>query len=218
VEIGEIGDVQHVIQFSRVPDNHIPEGRASGVFLETGRRVGRPQLSPSPGSAGAHGARLPIKMVNIVTDHPITKGLPKEWLHTADELYARMRGPGENMTVLSTAYSDPANKGTGCDEPMLIVLSYGKGRVFHTLLGHDLAALNCVGFMTTYQRGTEWAATGKVTQKVPDDFPTADKTSMRKTYEEHDPNLPQVACSPQWDALRSEPGFRDILRRMNLPQ
>ena len=65
-------------------------------------------------------------------------------------------------------------------EPILMVLTYGKGRIFHTVMGHDLAALNDVGFMTTYQRGTEWAATGKVTQKVPADFPTADKTSTRE--------------------------------------
>jgi type 1 glutamine amidotransferase len=136
----------------------------------------------APGPAGSHGARNPFKVVNQVTDHPITRGLPKEWMHVGDELYARLRGPGENMTVLSTAYSDPANHGTGHDEPILMVLSYGKGRIFHTTLGHDVAALNCVGFITTYQRGTEWAATGKVTQKVPPDFPTADKTSSRPEY------------------------------------
>ena len=103
-------------------------------------------------------------------------------MHAADELYANLRGPGENMTVLATAFSDPANHGTGHDEPILMVIQYGKGRVFHTTLGHDLAALNCVGFMTTYQRGAEWAATGKVTQKVPSDFPTADKVSTRPEY------------------------------------
>jgi len=93
--------------------------------------------------------------------------------------------------VLSTAYSDPANRGTGHDEPILMVISYGKGRIFHTTMGHDLAALNCVGFITTYQRGTEWAATGKVTQKVPADFPTADKTSTRAAY-----NPPEGWTSP----------------------
>ncbi|HSP55797.1 MAG TPA: ThuA domain-containing protein, partial [Dehalococcoidia bacterium] len=36
-----------------------------------------------------------------------------------------------------------------------------------------------VAFIVTFQRGTEWAASGKVTQKVPDDFPTADKDSVR---------------------------------------
>ena len=94
-------------------------------------------------------------------------------MHASDELYSRMRGPGENMTVLGTAFSDPQNRGTGQDEPMLMALSYGKGRVFHTTLGHDPEAIRCVGFVTTFARGVEWAATGKVTQKVPDDFPTA---------------------------------------------
>jgi uncharacterized protein len=138
---------------------------------------------PAPGMAGSHGARNAFQVVDRVTDHPITKGLPKAWMHVGDELYANLRGPGENMTILSTAFSDPANRGTGHEEPILMVISYGKGRIFHTTLGHDLAALNCVGFMTTYQRGTEWAATGKVTQKVPPDFPTADKTSTRKQYD-----------------------------------
>jgi len=63
-----------------------------------------------------------------------------------------------------------------------MVVGYGKGRIFHTVMGHDLAALNCVGFIATYQRGTEWAATGKVTQKVPADFPSAGKVSTRAEY------------------------------------
>jgi type 1 glutamine amidotransferase len=104
-------------------------------------------------------------------------------MHVGDELYANMRGPGENMTVLSTALSETSNRGTGHEEPILMVIAYGKGRIFHTVMGHDLAALNCVGFIATYQRGTEWAATGKVTQKLPRDFPTADKTSTRREYD-----------------------------------
>jgi len=133
----------------------------------------------SPGGAGSHGRRLPFKVVIQNGEHPITRGLPKAWMHAADELYDRLRGPGQNMAVLATAYSDPANKGTGRDEPMLLVLSYGKGRIFHTVMGHDVASMSCVGFITTFQRGTEWAATGKVTIKVPADYPTADKISAR---------------------------------------
>jgi hypothetical protein len=133
----------------------------------------------SPGPAGSHGARLPFQVVVRDGNHPVTKGLPKAWMHAADELYATLRGPGKNMKILATAHSDPANKGTGHDEPMLMALSYGKGRVFHTTFGHDLAAMRSVDFITILQRGAEWAATGKVTQKPPADFPTADKVSLR---------------------------------------
>jgi type 1 glutamine amidotransferase len=136
----------------------------------------------SPGRAGSHGQRIPFPVVIQNGEHPVTKGLPRVWMHASDELYNSLRGPGQNMSVLATAYSDPANKGTGRDEPMLLVLTYGKGRVFHTIMGHDVAAMSCVGFVTTFQRGTEWAATGNVTAKVPADFPAAAKVSVRSKY------------------------------------
>jgi type 1 glutamine amidotransferase len=133
----------------------------------------------NPGPAGRHGQRLPFQLVNRDPKHPITKGLPEKWMHAGDELYNTLKGPGQNMDVLATAFSDPANKGSGVDEPMLMALHYGKGRIFHTAMGHDVPAIASVDFITTLQRGTEWAATGKVTQKVPADFPTADKVSTR---------------------------------------
>jgi type 1 glutamine amidotransferase len=84
------------------------------------------------------------------------------------------------MTVLATAYSEPANAGSGRDEPQLMVLQYGKGRVFHTTFGHDVRALSSVDFVVTLQRGTEWSATGEVTQVVPKSFPTARAPSYRE--------------------------------------
>jgi type 1 glutamine amidotransferase len=145
-------------------------------------RDGKLVSDSSPGGAGSHGPRTPFPVVTQDSGHPVTKGLPRVWMHASDELYNSLRGPGKNMVVLATAYSDPANKGTGRDEPMLLALTFGKGRIFHTIMGHDVAALSCVGFLTTYQRGAEWAATGKVTVPIPADFPTADKVSVRSKY------------------------------------
>lgn len=142
----------------------------------------------SPGNAGTHGRRLPFRVTVQNANHPITKGLPKVFMHQADELYARLRGPGKNLTVLATSYSDPSNKGTGNEEPALMVLSYGKGRIFHSTLGHDVYALSSVAAVVTFQRGTEWAATGKVTQKVPASFPTANTVSYRADIAAMDPN------------------------------
>jgi len=143
-------------------------------------RDGKIVLDNSPGRGGTHGPQHEFQIVTRDRNHPITAGLPEKWMHAKDELYSKLRGPAKNMTVLATAYADPAKKGTGEHEPALFTVGYGKGRVFHTVLGHAAEQLRCVGFIVTFQRGTEWAATGRVTQvEVPSDFPTADTVSLR---------------------------------------
>jgi type 1 glutamine amidotransferase len=139
---------------------------------------GKEQRVPKGKGPGAgHGPKHSFMITVRDAEHPITKGMPKEWLHTSDELYQGMRGPIENVHLLATAFSDKKYNGTGEHEPMIWTVTYGKGRVFHTPMGHDLGAMRDVGFVTTLQRGTEWAATGKVTIPIPKNFPTADKTS-----------------------------------------
>lgn len=134
----------------------------------------------SPGKAGHHGPQHEFQVTVRDAEHPITRGLPPVWMHTKDELYDSLRGPAEELDVLATAYSDPKWQGTGRHEPMLMAIRYGKGRVFHSAMGHADYSLEGVGFITTFLRGTEWAATGAVTIPVPDDFPTADKSSSRE--------------------------------------
>ncbi len=138
----------------------------------------------SPGSGGAHGQRVPY-VVNIRdTEHPITKGLPTKWLHQNDELYGNLRGPAQNIHVLATAFSSKETGGTGKEEPVFFTVTYGKGRVFQTVMGHTGAdyadSVEDVGFQVTFSRGVEWAATGKVTQKLPTEFPTDKTVLLRK--------------------------------------
>ncbi len=144
------------------------------TYDEAGKEV---RVARGVGPGAGHGSRHPFKVTVRDTEHPITKGMPREWMHTADELYHGMRGPIKNVKMLATAYSDKKSGGTGEHEPMIWTVTYGKGRVFHTPMGHDLEAMRCVGFMATLQRGTEWAATGKVTIPLPANFPTAENTS-----------------------------------------
>jgi hypothetical protein len=133
----------------------------------------------SKGRGGAHGSRHQFPITVRKPNHPITKGLPKQWLTSEDECYGKLRGPAEQMTILATGEDQSKPNLKGRHEPTLMTIKFGKGRVFHNTLGHDNAALEGVSFITTFTRGTEWAATGKVTQSVPDDFPTKDKATSR---------------------------------------
>lgn len=185
-------------------DNAFPHWKAWNEMIGVGGWRGRDEnagphwiwkdghlvADKAPGKAGVHGMRIPYAVTVRDANNPIMKGLPKVWMHQGDELYANLRGPG-GMTVLATAYSDPANHGTGYDEPQLMVSRFGKGRVFHMTMGHDVYALSSVDIVVTLQRGAEWAATGKVTQRVPATFPTANTVSYRTDFSAMDPNAPK---------------------------
>ncbi len=148
------------------------------VFLSEQGKIVRDDTA---GSGGHHGSQHPFQVIVRDDSHPITRGMPRDWLHAQDELYDKLRGPAENMQILATAYASPDHGGSGRHEPMLMTIQYGQGRVFHTPLGHADYSMECVGFIVSLQRGTEWAATGKVTQTdLPADFPTANEVSVRK--------------------------------------
>ncbi len=121
----------------------------------------------TPGYGGTHGQQVEALVVCHEPDHPIMKGLPQQWLHVKDEIYGKLRGPAENVTVLASSFSDKKDNGTGEQEPGLMVIDYHKSRVFHTIYGHYVDQMKGLGFQITLQRGTEWAATGTVTIPVP---------------------------------------------------
>lgn len=115
------------------------------------------------------------------TGHPITRGMPSVWMHPSEQLTHGQHGPVEGFTFLTYAHSPVTDQ----NEPMDWVHRYGKGRVYTTMLGHTWAHepspdLECVGFQTILARGVEWIATGRVTLRIPGNFPTADHISLRR--------------------------------------
>jgi type 1 glutamine amidotransferase len=171
-------------------DNSFPDWLAYNEMIGLGGWGGRNEKSgpyvyytddgklvrdTSPGGGGSHGPQIPFAVVVREASHPVTKGMPATWMHVKDELYDSLRGPAVNMQVLATAFCTKTKR----HEPMMLAIDYGKGRVFHTPMGHANESQECVGFITTFLRGCEWAATGTVSMPVPADFPTADATSSR---------------------------------------
>ena len=134
--------------------------------------------------SSGHGSRHAFQVAVRKPDHPIMRGIPATWMHGKDELYHNMRGPAKNLSILSSAFSDPKQGGTGEHEPITYEVKYGKGRVIITTMGHfwrnqtDWDGLHCVGFQTILARSVEYAATGKVSIPVPAAFPKLDQVSM----------------------------------------
>ncbi len=147
------------------------------LYYDDQGNLRRQKAGEGPGAG--HGRQHEYLVTIRDPEHPIVKGMPPVWKHTVDELYHGQRGPAEDMHILASSFSDKATGGTGVHEPMLWVIPYGKGKIVSNMLGHENGkALQCVGFVTLLTRSCEWLATGKVTIPIPENFPTAEKTSM----------------------------------------
>ena len=185
------------------------------VYIEKGEVI----RDDSPGRGGSHGQQHEFVVEAFNPEHPILKRLPEKWLHGKDELYSELRGPAKNMEVLAYAHADKKYHGTGRNEPVLMTITYGKGRVFHTVLGHAgsgvfFPAMECAGFITTLQRGAEWAATGKVKQKVPANFPTEGQSLSWEFFEDtHDGIAVFIGEMEKYEPGKSYEGF-NFLRKL----
>lgn len=101
--------------------------------------------------ARAHdpGGPFRVSITNVI--HPITRGMQS--FETDDELYTCLTGD-RPVNVLATARS----KVDGKDYLMAFAFNYGKGRVFHSALGHDVKAIRNPGAAELFRRGCAWAA------------------------------------------------------------
>ncbi|MCL5099215.1 MAG: ThuA domain-containing protein [Candidatus Omnitrophica bacterium] len=98
-----------------------------------------------------HDPRGPFRVDITAVHHPITEGM--QAFETDDELYTCLAGD-RPIEVLATAKSKVDNK----DYPIAFVLNYGKGRVFHCPLGHDVKAFAAPMVGELFRRGCAWAA------------------------------------------------------------
>ncbi len=140
-------------------DRHVRTGITQPPWKEYAEMVGG--WWPTPPSKQFHGARHSFRVRVLDRDHPVSKGLGEGFTAT-DELYHQMTIL-PSAHVLATAWSDPGTGGTGRDEPILWVNTFGRGRAYFTALGHEVAAMQNEGFKAALLRGAEWAATGAVT-------------------------------------------------------
>lgn len=144
-----------------------------------------------------HGAQHSFLITISDKDHPVTFGM-KDFQHVQDELYHRqLKHPGAR--VLATTFSDKAMGGSGATEPMVVVREHGQGRMFHCAMGHDQNSMSGLGFEVLMLRGTEWAATGKVTIPIPADWPAL---GTPKAEELKRGNRPKTAAPAKAQAPR----------------
>ena len=140
---------QNLVEFTRKGGGLVAVHFACGAFQgwpEFEKLIGR-VYDPNLRGHDPHGA-FEVRMTDM--DHPITRGLQS--FETVDELYTCLAG---NIPIQVLAESK--SKVDGKDYAMAFVLQYGKGRVFHSPLGHDVQAFGpAVGEL--FRRGTAWAA------------------------------------------------------------
>lgn len=118
-------------------------------------------ISTAPWVDGTHHGKKSIVRVDPTDrDHPITKELAS--FYTFDELWIDA-GSNPDFRVLGSASLHREQS----PQPAIFVKEHGRGRIFHTILGHDERAMRNTGFKTLIVRGTEWAATGGVKSPVP---------------------------------------------------
>jgi type 1 glutamine amidotransferase len=112
----------------------------------------------------SHGKPSETRIEISNNEHPVTQGM-KEF-EIFDELWINA-SKNNKFEVLGTATNEKLIKNRMTKQPAIMVAEYGEGRIFHTILGHDIKSMESKGFQSLMLHGTEWAATGKVLRNLP---------------------------------------------------
>jgi hypothetical protein len=137
------------------------------------------RFAPGQGESTGHGPRFDA-LITRRGDHPIHRGLPRQWTAADIEVYYFVRGPAKRLHVLSYA-REPK---TGLNWPTEWTVQYGRGRVYTSTFGHvwkgdvQPVTVRDIGVQTLLVRGLQWLAQRPVDARLPADFPTADTTSV----------------------------------------
>jgi hypothetical protein len=137
------------------------------------------RFAPGEGESTGHGPRFDA-LITRRGDHPIHRGLPRQWTAADIEVYYFVRGPAKRVQVISYA-REPK---TGLNWPTEWVVRYGRGRVYTSTFGHvwkgdvQPVTVRDVGVQTLLVRGLQWLAGRQVDTTVPENFPTAETISV----------------------------------------
>ncbi len=158
-----------------------------------------------------HGKNSSTEVLITNHEHPVTKGLQDFYIF--DELWVDAE-KNSSFTILGKAKNtDILEKGQE-NQPAIFVKNYKKGRIFHTILGHDLRAIRNSGFKQILLRGTEWAATGEVNQSVVQELQKVEETN-KFNWKESDTtfalyNNNQVIWQYNFNNSRGRPFFHPV--------
>ncbi|MGC4053556.1 MAG: ThuA domain-containing protein [Paludibaculum sp.] len=143
-----------------------------GLILDEHERV--VVVPAGEGLGPGHGPRHDFEMSVRNPRHPITRGLPKSWVHPSEQLthgqhavaHPQHGAPEKELRILTYALSKDSHR----REPLDWVRSWGKGRIYTTMLGHtwkDEPNPNLLDphFQTLIANGVEWTATGRVSAR-----------------------------------------------------
>jgi type 1 glutamine amidotransferase len=98
-----------------------------------------------------HDSQRPLTVEAVAPDHPIMRGLPRNWQTSSEELYELER-VWPRMTPLAEAYSVESKK----RHPIIWTNTHGKARVFVTSLGHNTEIIANPVYLDLVTRGLLW--------------------------------------------------------------